>query len=199
MIWNIINGVMIALLVLALIIILSRRRMFIRGRKQLDEVNSKLLVANTVKEELFRTMFSTGSRYISDLEQYQQRFKENVVQRKYQELMVIPKNVDAHLWRINMTRQVDEMLVKIYPTFAEDFNALLREEERFVLKKGEILNTPMRIFGLVRLGIQHNDVLADIVDCSVNTVYTYRTRTIARSDLDADAFYEAIMQIPSFK
>jgi len=158
-----------------------------------------LLVANTVKEELFRTLFSGGAKYLSDLEQYQQRFKENVANRRYQELMVIPKNVDAHIRRLYMNRQVDEMLVKIFPTFVDDFNALLREEERFVLKKDEILNTPMRIFALVRLGIHHNDVLADIVNCSVNTVYTYRTRTIGRSDLEPDAFYEALMRIPSFK
>ena len=112
--------------------------------------------------------------------------------------MTTPKNADAKLQRQILNRRMDEMLLKIFPTFVEDFNQLLREEERFVLKENELLNTQLRIFALIRLGIAHNEVIAEILDYSINTVYTYKTRTINRSHLSPNDFYTQLMQIASF-
>ena len=94
-----------------------------------------------------------------------------------------------------MNHQLDQTLLELYPNFVEAFNNLLRPEERFELKKNELMNTPIRIFALIRLGITHHDTIAEILDCSINTVYTYKNRTILRSDLTTEEFYEALMKI----
>lgn len=73
-----------------------------------------------------------------------------------------------------------------------------RPEEQIVLKKDELLNAQLRIFALIRLGISHNEIIAQILDYSVNTIYSYKTRVIAASDLSPEAFYTALMHIPSF-
>jgi DNA-binding NarL/FixJ family response regulator len=113
--------------------------------------------------------------------------------------MSIPKNADAKLQRQLINRRMDEMLLKIFPSFVSEFNQLLKEEERFLLKDNELLNTQLRIFALIRLGIVHNEVIAEILDYSINTVYTYKTRTINRSHLSPDEFYRQLMKISSFK
>ena len=41
-------------------------------------------------------------------------------------------------------------------------------------------------------------MIAEILDYSINTVYTYKTRVIAQSYLAPDDFYAALMRIPSF-
>ena len=41
----------------------------------------------------------------------------------------------------------------------------------------------------------HNEVIAEILDYSVNTVYTYKTRTVNQSDLSPEEFYAALMRI----
>ena len=97
-----------------------------------------------------------------------------------------------------LDRELDSMLLTLYPTFVRDFNALLRPGAQITLKKDELLNAQLRIFALIRLGIVHNEVIAEILDYSINTVYNYKTRVIAQSDLSADDFYHALMQIPSF-
>ena len=112
--------------------------------------------------------------------------------------MSIPKRADARLQRTQLDRQLDTMLLNLYPTFVEDINALLRSAEPIVLKKDELLNAQLRIFALIRLGITQNEVIAEILDYSINTVYSYKTRVIAQSDLSPEAFYAALMQIPSF-
>ena len=193
--------VLFILLVICVVAIISlhRRNITVRhSRQTIDEMNANLLVANRLKEEMISTFIVGNSQYIANVEQYQKRIQENVTQRRYAELMTIPKNVDAHLRRIVLNKQLDETLLKLYPTFVQDFNNLLRPDEQFILKPDEILNTQMRIFALIRLGIKENDTIAEILGCSVNTVYTYKTRTILRSDLDADAFYLALMRIAAF-
>ena len=68
-----------------------------------------------------------------------------------------------------------------------------------LLKEGELLSTDLRIFALMRLGITHNEVIAQVLDYSVNTIYSYKTKVKNRSNLDNDKFLEAVMAIPSFK
>ena len=194
-------SVLFILLVICVVAIISlhRRNITVRhSRQTIDEMNTNLLIANRLKEEMISTFVVGNSQYIANVEQYQKRIQEGVVQRRYSELMTIPKNVDAHLRRIVLNKKLDETLLKLYPTFVQDFNNLLRPNERYVLKPGELLNTQMRIFALIRLGIKENDTIAEILGCSVNTVYTYKTRTILRSDLDADDFYLALMRIAAF-
>ena len=113
--------------------------------------------------------------------------------------MNIPKSMDVHRKREEFDKRFDEMFLKIFPNFVSQFNQLLRENEQIVLKEGELLNTDLRIFALMRLGITHNEVIAQILDYSVNTIYTYKTKIKNRSDLSNDCFMEAVMQISSYK
>ncbi len=89
-------------------------------------------------------------------------------------------------------RQFDKMFLRICPDFVEQFNALLLPGYRIVPREGELLTTELRIFALMRLGITTNDKIAQVLDYSVNTVYTYKTMMRSRSHLSADEFYERV-------
>ena len=182
-----------------IILIVRRTRKLHTARLMIDDINQNLRIANTVKEELLSTLLVGQSQYLNAVEQYQIHVKEAVVKRQLSQIMTIPKNADAKLQRQILNRRMDELLLKIFPTFVDDFNHLLKSEERFLLKDGELLNTQLRIFALIRLGIVHNEVIAEILDYSINTIYTYKTRTINRSHLSPDEFYNQLMQIASFK
>lgn len=190
---------LLILCVVVLFLLIRRNKLIRTARHTIDNVNSNLIVANKVKEELLSSLLVGQSQFLNAVDRYQQHVKKAAMERRYNDLMTIPKAVDAHLQRQILNHRMDELLLSVYPSFVDNFNALLRPEERFVLKTDEQLNTPMRIFALMRLGIIHNEVIAEILDYSVNTIYTYKTRTIARSDMDNDAFYDALMKIPSFK
>lgn len=185
--------------IVCILLIIRRTRKLHSARKTIDQMNQNLQIANTVKEELLSNILVGQSQYINAVEQYQSYVKESVVKRQISQLMIVPKNADAKLQRQILNRRRDEMLLKIFPTFVEDFNQLLKEEERFVLKDNELLNTQLRIFALIRLGIVHNEVIAEILDYSINTIYTYKTRTINRSHLSPEEFYHQLMKISSFK
>ena len=74
----------------------------------------------------------------------------------------------------------------------------MREGEQLTVKNNELLSTELRIFALIRLGINDNDQISKVLDYSINTVYTYKTRVRNRSDLDNEAFFRAVMNIQSF-
>lgn len=177
------------------ILLLRRNRAIHEAHHTIDSMNHELLVANRLKEELLGSFMADISQYLSSLERYQQQVKEAIIQRRYNELNSIPKQFDAHTRRIELNRTLDELVLRLFPRFVEQFNALLLPEGRVEPKADELLTPQLRIFALIRLGIVHNDVIAQILDYSVNTVYTYKTRTINLSSLTPEQFYAALQNI----
>lgn len=78
----------------------------------------------------------------------------------------------------------DETFLSLFPDFVEDFNALLLPEEAIIPKRKGKLNTELRIFALIRLGITDSEQIAGFLGYSVSTIYNYRTkvRNKARGD-----------------
>ena len=181
-----------------LIFLIRKNRAFRDAQQTIASMNQSLLEANKLKEELLGTLLASRSQFIAAVQQYQQDVRQNAANRKWSELMTVPKAADARQQRLVLDHQIDTIFLSLYPTFVKDMNAILRPEEQIILKKGELLNVQLRIFALIRLGITHNEIIAQILDYSVNTVYSYKTRVIASSDLSAEAFYTALMHIPSF-
>ena len=85
----------------------------------------------------------------------------------------------------------DSAFLDLYPDFIEGLNLLLRPEEQLDLTEFHGRLTPeMRIYALVRLGVEESTKIANVLHYSVNTVYTYRNRmrnrAINRDTFDAD-------------
>ena len=89
----------------------------------------------------------------------------------------------------------DQAFLKLYPKFVEQFNGLLREDARIELKKGKLLNTELRIFALIRLGITQSSDIASMLRYSVNTIYNYRAQIKNSAIGDRDDFEERIKEI----
>lgn len=190
--------VLLLVSLLGLVLLARRTHTLHTARQTIDEINQNLFVANHVKEQLLSTLMVGHSQYLNAVERYQNDVKDSVVKRNLSALMSVPKNVDARMQRQAMNRRLDEMLLSVFPNFVENFNQLMKEDARIELRKDELLTPSLRIFGLMRLGISQNEVIAEIMDYSINTVYTYKTRTINNSIYSSEAFYEALMRIPSF-
>ena len=75
------------------------------------------------------------------------------------------------------------------------FNSYFKEEDRSVLKEEQLLNTELRIFALIRMGIHDTEKIAKILNYSVNTIYTYKTKVKSKSLLPNDEFEKKIMEI----
>lgn len=143
----------------------------------LNQVNTSLLDANLIKEEYIGHFFDLCSSYIDKFESYRKDLNKLAANKKLDELYVALKSthfVDNEVEELY--RNFDSIFLNLYPTFVDDFNNLLMPEERITVKQGELLNTELRIFALIRLGITDSVKIAAFLRYSLRTVYNYRTK-----------------------
>jgi len=199
--------IVILLTVLALIIILfliiifkqlkqrnAAKKVMAESYGQLQEMNISLSEANTIKEEYIAYFIKATSDLINKMDHLQKSTIQKIISKKTDEIMGSLKKYDVKKERENLYHQFDEIFLKLFPTFIADFNKLFPEDHKSVVKKGELLNTELRIFALYRLGIQDSNQIADFLELSVATIYTYKTRIKSRSEFK-EVFEEKIMGI----
>lgn len=91
-------------------------------------------------------------------------------------------------------RTFDSTFLAICPDFVERFNELLREDARFSPKEGS-LNTELRIFALIRLGVDDSREIADLLHYSQSTIYNYKVSVKNAALGERDRFEERVKQI----
>lgn len=165
---------------------------------QLQESNLQLSESNLVKEEYIAHFFNLCSTYINKLENYRIILNKKATAKQFDEIYKILKSttlVDNELEELY--KNFDIIFLNLYPTFVKDFNALLISEEQIVLKQNELLNTELRIFALIRLGITDSVKIAAFLRYSLSTIYNYRTRARNKAAVSRNDFEEMVMKIGS--
>lgn len=89
----------------------------------------------------------------------------------------------------------DKTFLSLFPSFVEDLNALLLPDEAIQPKKEGTLNTELRIFALIRLGITDSDKIAKFLRYSLATIYNYRTKVRNKAKGDRNMLEAEIMKI----
>ncbi len=89
----------------------------------------------------------------------------------------------------------DTVFLNLYPSFVVEFNQLLLPDEQVHLKPGELLNSELRIFALIRLGIEDNVKIASFLRYSLRTVYNYQTKLRQKAKFPREIFEERVRQI----
>lgn len=163
--------------------------------KYLDSINKKLLEDSHIKEEYIGYFFDVISSYITRLEKVKRGTERHAKAKNYDELMHLANDIDIKQERYQLFYTFDSVFLKLFPNFIDTFNSLLRPEDQIWPKDNEVLNTSLRIFALNRLGIKDNQKIADVLQSSVSTVYTYKKRIKAKALVTPDEFESKIMDI----
>ncbi|MEA5005956.1 MAG: DUF6377 domain-containing protein [Rikenellaceae bacterium] len=162
---------------------------------ELLEVNRKLSEASLIKDTYLTKFIDLCSHYIEKLDTYRRTLNKYTREGKMEELyseLRSPQFINNEL--NNFFTNFDETFLRLYPTFIEEFNALFPEGEKQNSKLGEILNTELRIYALIRLGINDSSQIALFLRFSITTVYTYRSK-LKNKSLFKDSFEEQVMKI----
>ena len=164
----------------------------------LVDVNRHLTEANHVKEEYLGRFLSLNSYYISRLDDYRKILNRLAADGKLKELYrMLKSDTYFHQELKNFYHDFDVSFLKIYPHFVSEFNLLLPKEEQIYPKKDELLTTELRIFALIRLGINDSARIAEFLRCSITTIYTYRSK-LKKKSLCKEEFESKVMAITSF-
>ena len=163
--------------------------------EELTTLNEQLAESSRIKEAYIGKFFSLCSEYIDKLEQYRNMVNRKLKARQYEDLFRISKDEkmkDTELSDLYST--FDTIFLHIFPTFVDDFNSLLKPEFRIQQSEKGKLHTDMRIFALIRLGIEDSSKIADFLHYSPNTIYNYRARLKGKS-INRDSFEDDIKRI----
>ncbi|WP_235892955.1 DUF6377 domain-containing protein, partial [Flavobacterium franklandianum] len=170
------------------------RKAMTTSYSQMQEMNTCLGEANIIKEEYITYFIKATSELINKMDHIQKSTLHKIIAKKTEEVVASLKRYNPREEREKLFRQFDEIFIKLFPTFVSEFNMFFPEENRTIIKKGEILNTELRIFALHRLGIQDSNQIADFLELSVTTIYSYKTRIKSKSN-HKEVFEEKIMEI----
>lgn len=143
----------------------------------LSATNIELSESNQIKEEYIARFIKLCSTYINRLDAYRRMVNKKVSAGQIAELLKITRSQDVLDEELEeLYANFDTAFLHLFPDFVKKFNELLQDNERIVLKKDELLNTELRIFALIRLGIEDSSQIAEFLRYSVNTIYNYRAK-----------------------
>ncbi|MGQ1948476.1 DUF6377 domain-containing protein [Geofilum sp. OHC36d9] len=165
---------------------------------RLQYTNSSLAESNHVKEEYIGLFLSICSTYIDKMEGMRKMVSKEITHGRVAELLSFSKSgnfIDNELREFYAN--FDNTFLHLYPNFVDAFNNLLQPEEQIELKQGELLNTELRIFALIRLGITDSSKIAGLLRYSVNTIYNYRAKIKNKAKISRNDFEKQVQAIDS--
>ena len=164
------------------------------SNSQLKEMNHTLSETNYIKEEYIGRYMDQCSAYLDKMDLYRRSLNKIAAAGRVEELYKAIKSsqfLDEELKEFYAN--FDMTFLQLFPNFVDEFNALLTEPMQ--PKPGEQLNTELRIFALIRLGITDSTKIAQFLRYSVTTIYNYRTRVRNKAVGERDEFEAKVMQI----
>ena len=165
------------------------------ANRRLSETNEKLNDANKIKEEYIGYFFNVNSEFFDKIERFKKSIDQKLTDRKFDEIRFLVNNINLKREKEELLKHFDRAFLKLFPNFVPEFNELFKEEDRIELEDNELLNTDLRIFALARMGIHENEKIAHILQYSINTINTYKTRIRNKSIVPNEEFEKRIMQI----
>ena len=173
-------------------------KVIIETNHNLQQSLNKLNEADKIKEEYVGYYFNLISEYISKLEKFKRSVDNKLTAKRYEDIRVLIDNINLNKEREELFFNFDKAFLKIFPNFVNGFNLLFAEKNQIKLLPNQLLNTDLRIFALVRLGITDTEKIANILEYSINTIYNYKARIKSRANIPKEEFEHAIMAINAF-
>ncbi|MDR0541802.1 MAG: DUF6377 domain-containing protein [Dysgonamonadaceae bacterium] len=162
----------------------------------LTTANDQLQESNRVKEEYIAHFFDLCSTYINKLENYRKTLHKYAANNQTGELFQMLRSKDLIENELEeLYHKFDIIFLTLYPAFVEEFKALQLPGKTIMLKTGELLNTELRIFALIRLGITDSVKIAGFLRYSISTIYNYRVYARNNATVPRDEFEPTVMKI----
>ncbi len=156
--------------------------------QQFHLTNQKLNEANIIKDEYIVYYFNINSEFIDKLEAVKFSLGKTLASKQYIGAQRLIDDINIKSERNELFKGFDRVFLKLFPDFVADFNALLRPEEQIHLPEDQLLNAELRIFALIRLGIDDGERISKMLGYTLNTVYTYKARTKRKSIYPSEEF-----------
>lgn len=197
-----ITGLAVCLILLAFYLYHGLRKLSLmrknlsKSNKELVALNQQLQQTGKIKEVYIARYLDRCVSYLDKLEQYRRSLEKLAMASRIEDLFKAIRSADfLREERKNFYNEFDKSFLELFPNFIHDFNNLLNEDGKIEPKPGEILNTELRIFALIRLGVTDANRIAHFLGYSLATVYNYRSKIRNKAKGDKDNFEQEVMSL----
>ena len=157
--------------------------------------NGKLVNINVHREHLAKLYIDLCAQYIDRLNKFEILVQRKIKANQVQDLMNIASSSKlSEEDAATFVTRFDSAFLDLYPTFVDEFNALLREDSSIVIKRNGRLTTELRIFALIRLGVKDSSEIAALLFYTPRTIYNYRSSVKNRAK-NRDTFEEDVIRL----
>ena len=180
--------------------ILEMNKTLALQNEAISNINNQMKEANRIKEEYIGRFLELSSVLIERGERRLKLFNRLARERKLEELYAELKATEPVNNSIRDFHQhFDVAFLNIFPDFIANVNQLLTPENQFEQEADDAkrLTTELRILALLRLGINDNQKIADILRSSITTIYTYRSKLKAKA-INKDSFEDDVRKIATY-
>lgn len=158
--------------------------------------NDKLNESNGVKEEYIGQFLGACSHYIDKLDKMRLNVNKMVKNKQYNELYSMTKSSEVKEQELEeLYANFDKVFLNLFPNFVEDLNGLLKEECQIHLSSPNKLSAIVRVFALIRLGINDSTKIAEFLHYAVNTIYNYRAKLRNGALNDRNEFEKKVREL----
>jgi len=165
---------------------------YVRLYKQQSRIKASLTESNALRERYIIDFLYRQAEWIESKKRGQSAIVKKLRLGKYDELikeLSISRMSESDME--GFYELFDRTFLGLYPNFVESFNALLVEDARFDLgpdPQKVVLPTELRVYALIRLGIEDATEIARLLNYSVRTIYNYKVKMRNASILPKDEF-----------
>ncbi|QIH37187.1 hypothetical protein G6053_22245 [Sphingobacterium sp. DR205] len=200
--YAIVISIFAVILILTLYFLFKQMKIVSRARKKLNMTNEQLIFvnhkldeANLVRERYIGYYLNQCAVYLEKLDDFRKNVYRKVKSRQLEDLQQLTSsNESLEKYAQDLYADFDRTFLEVYPNFVDEFNNLLRPDEQYQLKKDK-LNTELRIFALIRLGISDVNQIAIFLRYSMQTIYNYKSKVKSKAIDDAQHFEEKVRKL----
>lgn len=166
----------------------------------LQDSNYSLSEASQIKEIYITQFFEICSSYIEKHEIYRNSLYKYVLNNDLTHLKKELKRDNFVKSELDeLYKNFDVIFLNLYPSFISEFKELLQPDQKIIPETSEYLNTELRIYALIKLGINDTTKIARFLRCSLQTVYNYRVKVRGNALQPKDEFEKSVLLIGGFQ
>ena len=167
------------------------------SRNKIVRLKDNLQQSGKISKGYVGVVFKLYSSYIKRLDAFRMKIYSTLKKGNIEQTLELasPSKDIISDERKNLFHHFDTAFVDIFPDFIETVNSFLKPEMKIIPKRTEVLNNELRILALIKLGIEDNEEIAEMLHCTVKTVMNLRAIFRSRLAVPEERLNKAISEL----
>lgn len=166
------------------------------ANSELSKLNNSLKQVNEIKNQYIVKSICTDHTFVNLVEERVRNLDRKIAARQYSSLGNELRTLNIRQEHRRIASEFDSGFLSLFPNFLADFNKLFPPGQGYNFTEEGFLPGEVRIYGLMRLGIEDTALVSKYLNISLNTIYVYKARVKARTIVPKDEFERYVMEIP---